>query len=115
MANQKQNTKTTRQKAKRRSPSHIRFAIQQRSKAKSEKGSRKACDNNTQTIPNNMVLWQRAGTLQSATRPRDPAVPLHLQKRCCLLKLRQFLAKKGHRHIGFLDSPEVVLPSIHIL
>ena len=79
----------------------------------------KACDNNTQTIPNNMVLWQRlatcsfapdwAGNLQSATVFRGI---LHLQKRCCLLKLRQFWQKgslqqshfRGRRHIGFLDS-----------
>jgi len=80
----------------------------------------KAGGNNTQTSPNIMVLWQRlatcsfaprgAGELQSATR--DPAVPLDLQKRCCLLKLRQFWQKqslqqshfRGRKHIGFLDS-----------
>ena len=66
-----------------------------------------------------MVLWQRlatcsfapdwAGNLQSATV--FPGI-LHLQKRCCLLKLRQFWQKgslqqshfRGRRHIGFLDS-----------
>ena len=66
-----------------------------------------------------MVLWQRlatcsfapdwAGNLQSATV--FPGI-LHLQKRCCLLKLRQFWQKgslqqshfRGRRHFGFLDS-----------
>ena len=42
----------------------------------------KACDNNTQTIPNNIV-------------PRNPAIPLHLQKFCFLVKLGHF-SQKGH-------------------
>ena len=80
----------------------------------------KACDNNTQTIPNNMALWQRLATCRrggwrpsiSNRVPRNPAIPLHLQKFCFLLKLRHFSQKRslqqshfrGRKHIGFLDS-----------
>ena len=53
----------------------------------------KACDNNTQTIPNNLVLWQRRATCRRGWRhwisngvPRDPAILLDLQKHCGLLK-----------------------------
>ena len=53
----------------------------------------KACDNNTETIPNNMVLWQRWATCKRGQRPsisngvpRDPAILLDLQKHCGLLK-----------------------------
>ena len=53
----------------------------------------KACDNNTQTIPSNMVLWQRLATCRRGWRPsisnrvpRDPAILLDLQKHCGLLK-----------------------------
>ena len=78
----------------------------------------KACDNNTQTIPNNMVLWQRWATCRQGWRPsisnrvpRDPAILLDLSKDCGLLKPRQFLQKglqqshfRGRKHISFLDS-----------
>ena len=53
----------------------------------------KACDNNTQTIPNNIVLWQRWATCRRGWRhwisngvPWDPAILLDLQKHCGLLK-----------------------------
>ena len=46
--------------------------------------------------------------------PRNPAIPLHFQKYCFLLKLRHFSQKRslqqseshfrGRKHIGFLDS-----------
>ena len=79
----------------------------------------KACDNNTQTIPNNMVLWQRWATCRRGQRPsisnrvpRDPAILLDLQKNCGSLKLRQFWQKRslqqsrvrGRKQISFLDS-----------
>ena len=79
----------------------------------------KACDNNTQTIPNNMVLWQRWATCRRGWRPsisnrvpRDPAILLDLQKHCGSLKPRQFWQKRslqqshfrGRKHISFLDS-----------
>ena len=53
----------------------------------------KACDNNTQTIPNNIVLWQRWATCRRGWRhwisngvPWDPAILLDLQMHCGLLK-----------------------------
>ena len=53
----------------------------------------KACDNNTQTIPNNIVLWQRWAKCRRGWRhwisngvPWDPAILLDLQKHCGLLK-----------------------------
>ena len=62
----------------------------------------------------NLLFCSRLGWKPSISNrvPRDPSVPLHLQKRCCLLKLRQFWQKRslqqshfrGRRHIGFLDS-----------
>ena len=79
----------------------------------------KACDNNTQTIPNNMVLWQRWATCRRGWRPSisnrvpwDPAILLDLQKHCGSLKPRQFWQKRslqqshfrGRKHISFLDS-----------
>ena len=85
----------------------------------------KACDNNTQTIPNNMALWQRLATCRRRWRPsisnhvpRNPAIPLHLQKYCFLLKLRHFSQKRslqqshfrGRKHIGFLDSKKWSFP-----
>ena len=66
-----------------------------------------------------MVLWQRLATCRRGWRPaisnrvpRDPAIPLDLQKHCRLLKLRQFWQKRSlqqshfrdRKHIGFLDS-----------
>ena len=60
--------------------------------------------------------WRHAGgarDLQSATVfPRNPAIPLRLQKHCFLVKLRHFSQKRslqqshfwGRKHIGFLDS-----------
>ena len=64
-------------------------------------------------------LWD----LQSATVPRDPVVPLDLQERCCLLKLRQFWQKRslqqshfrGRKHIGFLDSNKWSSPVSYVL
>ena len=79
----------------------------------------KACDNNTQTIPNNMVLWQRWATCRRGQRPsisnrvpRDLAILLDLQKHCGSLKPRQFWQKRslqqshfrGRKQISFLDS-----------
>ena len=53
----------------------------------------KACDNNTQTIPNNMVLWQRLANMQAG--------------------LETF--NQQPKHIGFLDSKKwssPVLPAV---
>jgi len=70
-------------------------------------------NNNTQTTPNNMVLWQRLacsfapeGLETFNQEPCSPgAVPLDLQKQCCLLKLRQFLAIKVTAAISFFFRP----------
>ena len=91
----------------------------------------KACDNNTQTIPNNMALWQRSATCRQDQRPsisnrvpRDPAILLDLQKNCGSLKLRQFWQKmslqqsrfRGRKQITFLDFqkgvPQYFKPSL---
>ena len=72
----------------------------------------KACENNTQTI---MVLLRPS---ISNRVPRNPAIPLHLQKYCFLVKLRHFSQKKslqqshfwGRKHIGFLDSKKWTSP-----
>ena len=87
----------------------------------------KACDNNIQTIPNNMVLWQRLATCRRGWRPsisnrvpRNPAIPLHLQEYCFLVKLRHFSQKRSLQTISFsgpqthwlFGLQEVVLPSM---
>ena len=70
--------------------------------------------------------WQHADgarDLQSANRvPRNPAIPLHLQKYCFLLKLRHFSQKRslqqshfrGRKHIGVLDSKKWSSPVQHV-
>jgi hypothetical protein len=51
----------------------------------------------------NMLFCSRRGWRPSISNrvPRDPAVPLDLQKPCCLLKLRQFWQKTITAAISF--------------
>ena len=51
----------------------------------------------------NLLFCSRLGWKPSISNrvPRDPAVPLHLQKRCCLLKLRQFWQKRSLQQSHF--------------
>ena len=89
----------------------------------------KVCDNNFQTIPNNIVLWQTLATcrwhaggardLQSAT-VFPGILPLHYTCKSIafLVKLRHFSQKRslqqshfrGRKHIGFLDSKKSSSP-----
>ena len=67
--------------------------------------------------------WRHAGGAMrpsiSNRVPRNPAIPLHLQKYCFLVKLRHFSQKRslqqphfrGRKHIDFFGLQEVVLPS----
>ena len=61
----------------------------------------KTLDANAQTIPNNMMLWQRLGDMQAGPETFNqqpcswnPAIPLHLQK-IALVKLRHFSQKRS--------------------
>ena len=88
----------------------------------------KACDNNTQTIPNNMVLckdWQHAGgarDLQSATVFPGILHSVTLARVLLFVKAAPFFAKRslqqshfrGRKHIGFLDSKKWSSPVQHV-
>jgi len=69
----------------------------------------KVCDNNTQTIPNNMVLWQRlamqAGVETFNQQPYSPESchSVTLARDCFLLKLRNFSQKRSLQQSHFRD------------
>jgi len=85
----------------------------------------KTLDANAQTIPNNMMLWQRLGDMQAGPETFNqqpcswnPAIPLHLQK-IALVKLRHFSQKRSvqQSYLGAANRKifrvqEVVLLSI---
>ena len=71
--------------------------------------------------------WRHAGGAMrpsiSNRVPRNPAIPLHLQKYCFLVKLRHFSQKKvtaatsfsGRKHIDFLDSKKWSSPVLLVI
>ena len=80
------------------------------------------CESLRQQHPNNSKqhgALAKTGDMQAGLETfnqqpcsRNPAIPLHLQKYCFLVKLRHFSQKRslqqshfrGRKHIGFLDS-----------